>query len=169
MKQFAFILLVLLCGCASSSERGEPQRYGAWVGQVAFLDREMTLYEAKPHQFTFTPYVLSRGKLSGVSTDKDPIGRTVAVVPTGAEIRIVAFKRQRGGDGHVWDYLLGELRLSPEGATIPFEYLVGLADVQRALPFSATLREPNQLPEPSRASVTPAADAPVAPAAPAVH
>lgn len=63
-----------------------------------------------------------------------PMGRVVRPIAVGEAFEVLSARRQRGGDGHLWNYLVLRILSGVEAGTVA-EYLVGLADRESVFPF----------------------------------
>lgn len=137
MKHIAIILLLsLLVGCMSYSWKTDDEKYDVYTGKECTATQPLFLnkMEGKP-LYAFYPHEIS------THTAFDSEGIVVAKIPKGCKFFITESGRERGGDGHVWDYLIGEIKVQNINEPIRFEYLVGLTGHQRyEIPFKPVTR-----------------------------
>ncbi len=132
-KLHIFLLLMLGCllGCVSYSWKLDDFAYAEFTKKECVTTRHLFLNNREgKSSYAFCTH--------GLSIIKSPNyeGILVATIPEGYKVNILEAGREKGRDGHVWDYLLGEISIGNEAKPIRFEYLVGLTDTtQRDIPF----------------------------------
>jgi hypothetical protein len=163
------IVAVALTGCFSYSRNASnSERYRGWTGQSGYISRRLWLYEANAHQYTYRKMVLSDHRfINPTRLPTDPLWLVMEIAP-GTPVHIDGFKREHGGDGHGWEYMLGTVTLA-DGEPVEFEYNLGLFDDPQPVPVAVSGVRGNQTLEPAPAVVSGPADAGLAPAHGVVH
>lgn len=134
MKSIISMSIVAICcltGCSSRSWLLDDSVFPAYINKDCVTTRDLYLNDATggiPYAF----YACSLSEIASPSYE----GTVVAKIPAGYQVRILHAGRERGGDGHVWDYLIGEIVISNSHDPVKFQYLVGLAgDLHKGIPF----------------------------------
>ena len=132
----AILLLPLqLTSCATAHHTVQnTSQLEELVGKEVLLARELYLYRAAPHQFEFSPFVVSRGKQT-VPPGKSAPFTFIEEWPTDKQVRISEVKIVRRA-GEQWLILLGESFSESQGESVIFEYLVGIVGENVSAPFT---------------------------------
>jgi len=134
MKKSLPILFILLSSCISyTRELKEHPIYSDFVGRRAVTTKVLYLNKMDKHLYAFFPHEICR--FPAVSYE----GKLVKKLGEGTEVLFTKAGRERALDGHSWDYLIGVLRLEGD-KDIPFEYMIGLANSGKPIPFKVLSR-----------------------------
>lgn len=145
MTRLPIVLLAILgclTGCFSYSWKLGDSEYSEFIDKECVTTKVLYLNNRKgksPHAF----YVHSLSMIKSPGYE----GSVVQAIPEGYTVFVTGAGREKGGDGHVWDYLIGEITIKDSPEPIKFEYLIGLAgNIRREIPFkAATVTGKNKL------------------------
>jgi len=133
------ILSLFLCSCITYDwSINDSKKYNRYIGNEVVSSKKLYVYKRPWGAEKYSKYALRDVFVDNSKVKEEDyyyIFLLIEEIPPGKPFRILEARRERGGDGHVWDHLIWQVTIESTKEELIFVYLVGLSDENKQLPF----------------------------------